>query len=108
LVSDFTPERGTLIDDLKDYNGKRRNGPYRDLGPDERRLAGTAFYDALYFATTEKLATAERGKRALILFSDGEDNSSAHHMLDAIEAAQSADVVVYGIRYTEIDKRGIN
>jgi Ca-activated chloride channel homolog len=108
LVSDFTTERGTLIDNLTDYEGKRRNGPYPDLGPDERRTAGTAFYDALYLATTEKLATAERGKRALIMFSDGEDNSSAHHMLDAIEAAQSADVVVYGIRYTEIDKRGIN
>lgn len=106
LVSDFTSKREPLMDDLKDFNGKQKNGPYPDIGPKERRVLGTAFYDALYLATTEKLVTAEGGKRALILFSDGEDNSSAHHMLDAIEAAQSADVVVYGIRYTEIDKRG--
>jgi Ca-activated chloride channel family protein len=105
LVSDFTSKREPLIDDLKDFDGKQKRGPYRDLGPQERRQAGTAFYDALYLATTEKLSTAEKGKRALIMFSDGEDNSSAHHMLDAIEAAQSADVVVYGIRYTEIDSR---
>ncbi len=108
LVSDFTSKREPLLDNLKDYDGKRRNGPYPDLGPEERRLGGTAFYDALYLATTEKLATAERGKRALILFSDGEDNSSAHHLLDAIEAAQSADVAVYGIRYTDVDKRGLS
>jgi Ca-activated chloride channel family protein len=111
------------MDSLKDFDGKQRGGPYPELGPKERRLGGTAFYDALYHAA-EHLAAAHlteaeqpdsarhenehQGNRALIVFSDGEDNSSAHHMLDAIEAAQSADVVVYGIRYTEIDKHGIN
>ncbi len=144
LVSDFSSKRGPLMDSLKDFDGKQKNGPYPDLGPRERRILGTAFYDALYLATlhlatTEKLADEklgedrpaeekpvdekpagekladERGagqagpaRRALIVFSDGEDNSSAHHMLDAIEEAQSADAVIYGIRYTEVDKRGLN
>jgi Ca-activated chloride channel family protein len=107
LVSDFTSKREALMDDLKDFDGKDRRGPYPEIGPKERRVLGTAFYDALWLATTEKLLSAEHGKRALVVFSDGEDNSSAHHMIDAIEAAQSADVAVYGIRYTEIDKRGI-
>lgn len=108
LVSDFTSKRETLLDDLKDFDGKQHGGPYPEIGPQERRVLGTAFYDALWLATTEKLQSAEHGKRVMIVFSDGEDNSSAHHMLDAIEAAQSADVAVYGIRYTEIGKRGLN
>ena len=117
LVSDFSSKRAPLMDNLKDFDGKQRGGPYRELGPRERRVLGTAFYDALYHATSylatghtaaEELESAERGRRALIVFSDGEDNSSAHHMLDAIEAAQSADAVVYGIRYTEIGKHGMN
>jgi Ca-activated chloride channel homolog len=37
----------------------------------------------------------------LLMFSDGEDNSSSHDMMTAIEAAQFANVLVYTIRYTE-------
>jgi Ca-activated chloride channel family protein len=107
LMSDFSPDRETILDSLKDFD-KRKRGPYPEIGPEERRSGGTAFYDALYYATMEKLASADRGRRALLVFSDGEDNSSAHHMLDAIEAAQSADVVIYSIRYTEVDKRGLD
>lgn len=108
LVSDFSSSRTELMDSLEDFDKDQKRGPYLDLGPKERRILGTAFYDALYYATTERLERAERGRRALIVFSDGEDNSSAHHMLDAIEAAQRADVAIYAIRYTEIDKHGIN
>jgi len=107
LVSDFSSSRKNLMGDLEDFDKDQKRGPYLDLGPRERRILGTAFYDALYYATTEKLEKSERGRRALIVFSDGEDNSSAHHMLDLIEAAQRADVAIYAIRYTEIDKRGI-
>ena len=65
-------------------------------------MLGTAFYDAIYYSITEKLAKSEGGRRALIIFSDGEDNSSAHHLLDTIEAAQAEDVVLYAMRYTEV------
>jgi VWFA-related protein len=108
LVSDFSSKRELLMERLKDFDKDQHMGPYLELGPVERRILGTAFYDALYYATSEKLERSERGRRALIVFSDGEDNSSAHHMLDATEAAQSADAAIYGIRYTEIDKRGMN
>ena len=40
------------------------------------------------------------------MFSDGEDNSSGHHMLEAIEAAQTNDVLLFPIRYTEKLKGG--
>lgn len=72
------------------------------LGPREWRVSGTAFYDAIYHAAEDVLAKVDTGRRALIVFSDGEDNSSAHHMLDAIEAAQRAGVVVFCVRYTEL------
>jgi Ca-activated chloride channel family protein len=61
---------------------------------------GTAFYDSIYYGMTEKLAR-ESGGRALLVFSDGEDNSSSHDMMTTIETAQAENVVVYAIRYTE-------
>ncbi len=84
---------------LEALDGKR-DAP--ELGPPEIRILGTAFYDALYLAVTEKLDRAAGARRALVVFSDGEDNSSSHHMLDAIEAAQASNAIVYGIRYTEV------
>ncbi len=74
----------------------------------ERRILGTAFYDAIYHAIKIKLAGAEHERKALIVFSDGEDNSSAHHMLDSIEAAQSENIPIFAIRYTEIEHGRLN
>ena len=54
------------------------------------------------------MQNVEHGRRALIIFSDGEDNSSAHHMLDAIEAAQANDVLLFTIRYTEVRDGRLN
>ena len=99
LVSDFSPSGQALMDSLARFDHGDHHFP--ELGPAEDRELGTAFYDALYYAVTEKLETAEGGRRALIVFSDGEDNSSAHHMLDAIEAAQIGDVRVFAMRYTQ-------
>jgi Ca-activated chloride channel family protein len=103
LVSDFSASPGAITDGLKRFDHDHRGIP--EIGPPDRRISGTAFYDAIYYATTEKLAGDEHGRRALIVLSDGEDNSSARHMLDAIEAAQRENVVVYAIRYTDA-KRG--
>ena len=49
---------------------------------------------------TEKLEQAQ-GRKAILIFSDGEDNSSSHNMMTTIETAQAANVPVYTIRYTE-------
>ena len=91
-----------MIDGLKKL--EKREVP--EIGPREYRTAGTAFYDAIYHATNVKLAHTDQGRRALIIFSDGEDNSSAHNMMDTIEAAQTENVVLFGIRYTETRKGG--
>jgi len=100
LLSDFSASSAELMEGLNEYEHDK--GHFPELGPeDEKRDLGTAFYDALYYSTVEKLARAASGQKAMIAFSDGEDNSSAHDLLDAIEAAQSANVRVFAIRYTQ-------
>jgi Ca-activated chloride channel homolog len=99
IAADFSASPKVLMEGLKQFD--HGAGGLPEIGPQELRVEGTAFYDALFYAATEKLAAKEEGRRALIVFSDGEDNSSAHHMLDAMEAAQSENVVIFGIRYTE-------
>ncbi len=98
VVSDFSHSATELMEQLEKYRHDSKHFP--ELGPKEERELGTAFYDSIYYPVTEKLNN-ESGRRALLVFSDGEDNSSSHDMMTAIEAAQSANVLVYTIRYTE-------
>jgi Ca-activated chloride channel family protein len=98
LVSDFSQSSGDLLEQWKQY--QKSTGRFPELGPREGRDLGTAFYDSIFYSVTEKLAR-ENGRRAILLFSDGEDNSSSHDMMTAIETAQSENVVVYAIRYTD-------
>jgi Ca-activated chloride channel family protein len=104
LVSDFSPSGPEIIERMKEYKerdkGKGKHGHFPELGPFESRDLGTAFYDSIYYSVTEKLAR-ESGRRALLVFSDGEDNSSSHDMMTTIETAQAENVLVYAIRYTE-------
>jgi len=97
LASDFTNDGTQLMDSLRDFKPSDR---YAELGPREERVLGTAFYDSVFYSVTQKLA-GETGRRALIIFSDGEDNSSSHDMMSAIEAAQAADVLLFCVRYTQ-------
>lgn len=102
LVADFTPTAPSLLDGLTKFEKGVRSFP--EFAAGETRELGTAFYDAIYYSVQERLARAASGRRVLLVFSDGEDNSSAHHMLDAIEESQAADVRLYALRYT--DSRG--
>ena len=99
LVSDFTQSSDDLIERWKDY--QHHADRFSEMGPPELRTGGTAFYDSIYYAVTDKLAK-EPGRKALLVFSDGEDNSSAYDMMSTIEAAQDANVLVYSIRYTDV------
>jgi Ca-activated chloride channel family protein len=98
LVSDFSQSGADLLEEWKKY--QKDTGRFPELGPKESRDLGTAFYDSIFYSVTEKLAR-ENGRRAILLFSDGEDNSSSHDMMTTIETAQSENVVVYAIRYTD-------
>jgi Ca-activated chloride channel homolog len=103
LVSDFTQSAAEMLEHLKWYGKKPDEFP--EIGPREERDLGTAFYDSIFYSISEKLGK-EDGRRALLIFSDGEDNSSSHDMMTTIEAAQIANVLVYTIRYTELTKHG--
>jgi Ca-activated chloride channel homolog len=98
LVSDFTQSSSQILDGLDRFEHDDKHFP--ELGPKESRDLGTAFYDSIYYSVVEKLVN-EKGRRALLIFSDGEDNSSSHDMMTTIEAAQSANVVLFSLRYTE-------
>src|ERR1700738_2329994 len=98
LVSDFSHSSSELVESWKRYEKDTQKFP--EIGPPEKRDLGTAFYDSIYYPVTEKLGK-EEGRKALLMFSDGEDNSSSHDMMSAIDAAQGANVLVYTIRYTE-------
>jgi Ca-activated chloride channel homolog len=114
LVSDLHPNgeqvqsapdvvAGQMLEHLKRY--EKKPDKFAEIGPKEERELGTAFYDAIFYSISEKLGK-EDGRRALLIFSDGEDNSSSHDMMTTIEAAQTANVLVYTIRYTKPMKHG--
>jgi Ca-activated chloride channel homolog len=105
LAQDFTDRSRDIIDALHDFE-KEGGGGLFEFGPHERRILGTAFYDAIYYSVDQRLAASRGARKALIVFSDGEDNSSGHHMLEAIEAAQTNDVLLFPIRYTETLRGG--
>ena len=98
LVSDYTNSPQELLDNYHDWDKGKKH--FNEIGPQEERDLGTAFYDSIYYSVTEKLAEGT-GRKAILMFSDGEDNSSSHNMMQAIEAAQADNVIVYSIRYTE-------
>ena len=64
--------------------------------PTQGQPKGTLFYDAVYLAANEKLGR-ETGRKAILVLTDGEDQGSKVKLAGAIEAAQKANVIVYGI-----------
>jgi Ca-activated chloride channel family protein len=99
LVSDTTSSVPQIIDGLKSFDKGDMDFP--EIGPKEERDLGTALYDAIYFSVEEKLRSSNNRRRALILFTDGEENSSEHDLIDAISAAQDSDVLIFAVRYTQ-------
>ncbi len=115
LVSDFTNSANQILENYKKFDESLVSlrhalrlgddkGHFPELGPNEDRELGTAFYDSIFYSVTEKLGQVE-GSKAILIFSDGEDNASSHNMMTTIETAQGANVPIYCIRYTET-KRG--
>ena len=100
LISDQTNSGKTIADALARFDSGNRQFP--ELGPREDRELGTALYDAIYFAATERLAHQTGRRKVLLVLSDGEENSSEHDLLDAIRVAQDNDILIYSVRYTDL------
>ncbi len=89
--------------------------PYVDT-PTRRELSmqnggGTLLFDAVVKASNDVLKN-QKNRKAMIVLSDGGENGSAASLLDAIEAAQRADALIYSILFSDSyfgggDGRGI-
>jgi VWFA-related protein len=89
-LSDFTSDR-------RELEGAIRRA---EIG------SGTSVYDAVYETVQRKLRNLE-GRKALILFSDGEDTTSSRASHDdAVNLVTESDVLVYGLRYPGGGGRG--
>jgi VWFA-related protein len=82
------------------YPGGQRGGRGRGGG-------GTTLYDAVFLAGDE-LMKKQRGRKALILLSDGLDTGSKETLASAVESAQRADTLVYSILFEDPNGYGNN
>jgi Ca-activated chloride channel family protein len=57
--------------------------------------AGTSLYDAVHYASHD--LQGREGRHVMVIVSDGGDTTSYYKYHDALEAAQKADSVIYGI-----------
>jgi Ca-activated chloride channel homolog len=80
LVQSFTPQTSSVQNDVAFQKPGGR----------------TAMYDAVYLGL-DQIQTAKNEKKALILITDGEDNSSRYSPSEVREFAKESDVQIYAI-----------
>lgn len=90
LLVSFDSDVSLLQDFTNDPN--RMSRQIRKL----RAAGGTALYDAIYRICDEKLIR-ETGRKAIIILSDGEDESSKSTIHQATEMALRAEALIFGI-----------
>ncbi len=61
--------------------------------------AGTLLYDSIFLASDE-LMSKQKGRKAIVILTDGVDHGSKLSIDRAIESAQRADTIVYTIYFT--------
>jgi len=82
----------------------RQGGRGQTPGPVPQRagrgMAGTTLYDAVFLASDE-LMKFQKGRKALVLLTDGVDRGSKESLYGAIQSAQKSGVLVYSIWFTD-------
>ena len=99
LDQDFTNNVRSLtraLNKMEIHSGMGGGPPGLGGGPIPTTPRGTLLFDAIYLGANEKLKN-EVGRKAMIIFTDGEDQGSRLKIQDAIEAAQKADTICYVI-----------
>lgn len=84
LLQDFTSDPNRIIREIRKL----------------KAAGGTALYDAIYMTCDEKLIR-ETGRKAIIILSDGADESSRMSRRQAIEVALRAEATVFAISVTK-------
>ena len=67
-------------------------------GGGQRPRGGTDLYDAILLASDELMAK-QKGRKALVLLTDGVDTGSKSTLFQAIESAQKSDTLVYSVLF---------
>jgi VWFA-related protein len=78
----------------------RENSPQLQRHGGTGRPRGTLLYDSVRQASRENLQK-EPGRKAIVVITDGMDVGSKFQITDAIDAAQKADTLLYGIYYVD-------
>jgi VWFA-related protein len=101
LLQDYTGSAKLLREGL---NGLKVNSSTGGLHPGPvptvYQPRGTILYDAVYLAAADQLK-GQVGRKVLVLITDGEDQGSRYKIQEAIQAAQKADAIIYGIYYVD-------
>jgi VWFA-related protein len=88
-----------LLDTPGSGGGAKNSDPDTGAGRQGRmRGVGTTLYDAL-FLSSDELMKKQKGRKALIILSDGVDFGSKESLVESIEAAQRSDSIVYAIYF---------
>lgn len=103
LLQDLTPSKPKLQAALKEIDTPApdtgsTNDPDDSSSSGHRAHGGTTLYDATFLASDE-LMSKQKGRKALIILSDGVDRGSKESLVSAIEAAQRADTILYAIYF---------
>jgi VWFA-related protein len=103
LLQDLTPSKPKLQAALKEIDtanpdDSSTNDPDDSSSNGHRTHGGTTLYDAVFLASDE-LMSKQKGRKALIILSDGVDRGSKENLTSAIEAAQRADTILYAIYF---------
>jgi len=95
LLHDFTSNPNDLTREI----GRLRAG------------GGTSLYDAIYLVSEQKM-TGVQGRKAIVILSDGADQTSEYRFEDALRASFQAEAAIYAISTTrfgaDIDHEGDN
>ncbi|MBV8437970.1 MAG: VWA domain-containing protein [Silvibacterium sp.] len=104
LLEDLTSDKGklrTAIDQLGAPQFQRTSSSDDNSGQGQGHHhygGGTTLYDAIYLASNEVMKQ-QKGRKAIVVLTDGVDRGSKETLNSAIEAAQRADTVVYALYY---------
>lgn len=95
LLHDFTSNPNDIVREIKSL----------------RAGGGTSLYDAIYLISEQKMLE-EKGRKVLVILSDGADLTSVRTFKEALEMSYQAEVVIYAISTTrfgaDIDREGDN
>ncbi len=99
LVDSESPSfRKTSDDNSGNDQSNGDNGSGRRGGYNRGSGGGTALYDAV-FLSADEVTSKQKGRRAVILLTDGVDRGSKKTLASSIESAQRADTILYAIYF---------